>query len=176
MVFIAAGAAVGTLLALLRGRVLLPILVSAFFAIVVALCGLLLGYHLGLSALVGFGSITWPWVSLSIYSPQKMLCHKYRPRSDNSCALNSKYRATCRPKWPVWYYDSKLPKTARISGAAIIITFIRSPQAPAFPRSRHSAPTGVKAAAFPPALILGVGVAGVSSRRPYSRTTPIRAS
>ena len=57
MVFVSVGAAIGTLLALLRGRVLLAILVNAFFAIVVALCGLLLGYHLGLSALVGFGSI-----------------------------------------------------------------------------------------------------------------------
>ena len=55
MGFVAVGAAVGTLLALLRGRVLLAILVNAFFAIVVALCGFLLGYHLGLSALVGFG-------------------------------------------------------------------------------------------------------------------------
>ena len=45
------------------GRVLLPILVNAFFAIVVALCGLLLGYHLGLSALVGFGSIAAVQVS-----------------------------------------------------------------------------------------------------------------
>ena len=59
MVFVAAGAAVGTLLALLRGRVLLPILVNAFFAIVVALCGLLLG----VSALVGFGSIAAVQVS-----------------------------------------------------------------------------------------------------------------
>ena len=57
MVFVAVGAPIGTLLALLRGRILLAILVNAFFAIVVALCGLLLGYHLGLSALVGFGSI-----------------------------------------------------------------------------------------------------------------------
>ena len=57
MVFVAVGAAIGTLLALPRGRVLLAILVNAFFAIVVALCGLLLGSHLGVSALVGFGSI-----------------------------------------------------------------------------------------------------------------------
>ena len=57
MAFVAVGAATGTLLALLRGRVLLVISVSAFFAIVVTLCGLLLGSHLGLSALVGFGSI-----------------------------------------------------------------------------------------------------------------------
>jgi hypothetical protein len=57
MVFVAVGAPIGTLLDLLRGRILLAILVNAFFAIVVALCGILLGYHLGLSALVGFGSI-----------------------------------------------------------------------------------------------------------------------
>jgi len=63
MVFASVGAAIGTLLALLRGRVLLAILVNAFFAIVVALCGLLLGYHLGLSALVGFGSIAAVQVS-----------------------------------------------------------------------------------------------------------------
>jgi hypothetical protein len=63
MVFIAVGTAIGTLLALLRGGVLLVILVNAFFAIVVALCGLLLGYHLGLSVLVGFGSVTAVQVS-----------------------------------------------------------------------------------------------------------------
>jgi hypothetical protein len=57
MAFVAVGASIGTLLALLRGRVLLVILVSAFFAMVVALCGLLLGYSLGVSALVGFGSV-----------------------------------------------------------------------------------------------------------------------
>jgi hypothetical protein len=64
MAFVAVGAATGTLLALLRGRVLLMISVSTFFfAIVVTLCGLLLGYHLGLSALVGFGSIAAVQVS-----------------------------------------------------------------------------------------------------------------
>ena len=57
MVFVTVGAPIGTLLALLRGRILLAILVNAFFAIVIAMCGLLLGYHLGVSALVGFGSI-----------------------------------------------------------------------------------------------------------------------
>ena len=101
MVFVAVGAAIGTLLALLRRRVLLAILVttSYFFAIVVALCGLLLGYHLGLSALVGFESIAavpgllpGPGFT-SIYSPQKMLCLKYRPQSDNSCAL--KFEVPC---------------------------------------------------------------------------------
>jgi hypothetical protein len=63
LVFVAVGAAIGTLLALLRGRILLAILVNVFFAIVVALCGLLLGYHLGLSALVGFGCIAAVQVS-----------------------------------------------------------------------------------------------------------------
>ena len=63
MVFVAVGAPIGTLLALPRGRILLAILVNAFFAIVVALCGFLLGYHLGLSALVGFGSIAAVQVS-----------------------------------------------------------------------------------------------------------------
>jgi hypothetical protein len=63
MVFVAVGATVGTLLALLRGRVLLATLMNAFFAIVVTLCGLLLGYHLGLSSLVGFGSIAAVQVS-----------------------------------------------------------------------------------------------------------------
>jgi hypothetical protein len=63
MAFVAVGAATRTLLALLRGRVLLVISVTAFFAIVVTLCGLLLGYHLGLSALVGFGSIAAVQVS-----------------------------------------------------------------------------------------------------------------
>jgi hypothetical protein len=131
MVFV--GAAVGTLLALLRGRVLLPILVNAFFAIVVALCGLLLGYHLGLSALVGFGSIAAVQVSylalgltLDLFPSEnvKMLCPKYRPQSDNSCALNSKYRATCRPKWPAWCCDSKLPKPHQKSGARVGHPFV----------------------------------------------------
>ena len=63
LVFVAVGAAIGTLLALLRGRILVAILVNVFFAIVVALCGLLLGYHLGLSALVGFGCIAAVQVS-----------------------------------------------------------------------------------------------------------------
>jgi hypothetical protein len=57
MAFTAVGAAIGTMLALLRGQVRLVILVSAFFAIIVTLCSLLLGYPLGLSALVGFGSV-----------------------------------------------------------------------------------------------------------------------
>jgi hypothetical protein len=57
MAFAAVGAAIGTMLALLRGQVLLVILVSAFFAIIITLCGLLLGDQLGLSALVGFASV-----------------------------------------------------------------------------------------------------------------------
>jgi hypothetical protein len=54
---IGVGAAVGTLLAVLRGRVLLVMLASAALAITMTLLCLLLGYHLGPSALVGFGSI-----------------------------------------------------------------------------------------------------------------------
>ena len=57
MAFVAVGAAIGTVLALLRGRVFLVILVSAPFAIVVALCSLLLGHQLWLSALVGVTSV-----------------------------------------------------------------------------------------------------------------------
>jgi hypothetical protein len=54
--FIVVSAAMGTLMAVLRGRVLLVILASAALAIT-TLC-LMLGYQLGPSALVGFGSIT----------------------------------------------------------------------------------------------------------------------
>jgi hypothetical protein len=54
---IGVGAAVGTLLAVLRGRVLLVILASAALAIAITFLCLMLGYHLGPSALVGFGSI-----------------------------------------------------------------------------------------------------------------------
>jgi hypothetical protein len=65
---------------------------------------------------VGFGSIAAVQVSylalgltLDLF-PSENLCPKYRRQADNSCALNSKYRATCRPKWPARHYDSKLPK------------------------------------------------------------------
>jgi hypothetical protein len=57
VVFIAVGAAAGTLLAVLRGRVLLVILASAVLAIAVTSICLALGYQLGPSVLVGFGSI-----------------------------------------------------------------------------------------------------------------------
>lgn len=57
MFLIGVGAAVGTLLAVLRGRLLLVILASAALAIAITLLCLMLGYHLGPSALVGFGSI-----------------------------------------------------------------------------------------------------------------------
>jgi hypothetical protein len=57
MSFVAVSAAAGTLLALLRGRVLLVILASAALAIAVTSICLALGYQLGPSALVGFGSI-----------------------------------------------------------------------------------------------------------------------
>ena len=55
MFLIGVGAAVGTLLAVLR--LLLVILASAALAIAITLLCLMLGYHLGPSALVGFGSI-----------------------------------------------------------------------------------------------------------------------
>ena len=57
MFLIGAGVAVGTLLAFLRGRVLLALLASAALAIAVTWLCLVLGYHLGASALVGFGSV-----------------------------------------------------------------------------------------------------------------------
>jgi hypothetical protein len=57
VVFVAVGAAVGTLLVVLRGRVSLVILASAVLAIAVTSTCLALGYQLGPSALVGFGSI-----------------------------------------------------------------------------------------------------------------------
>jgi hypothetical protein len=57
MTFATIGAAIGPMLALLRGQVPLVILASAFFAVIVTLGSLLLGYPLGLSALVGFGSV-----------------------------------------------------------------------------------------------------------------------
>jgi hypothetical protein len=55
--FVAVGVAMGTLLAVLRSHVVLMILASAALAIVVTSLCLVLGYHLGPSALVGFGSI-----------------------------------------------------------------------------------------------------------------------
>ena len=94
---------------------------------------------------VGFGSIAAVQVSylalrltLDLF-PSENLCPKYRRQADNSCALNSKYRATCRPKWPAWHYDSKLPKPhenpARLSfrlfdGLARIFWTRRTPSQP----------------------------------------------
>jgi hypothetical protein len=68
MAFVAVGSATGTLLAMLRGHILLVMLVSAFFAVVVALCGILLGNSLGLSAVVGFGSVAAVQVSYTAWA------------------------------------------------------------------------------------------------------------
>jgi hypothetical protein len=57
MAFVGISATVGALLAFLRGSVLWVTLASAFFVSVVTLYSLLLGYHLGTSALVGFGCV-----------------------------------------------------------------------------------------------------------------------
>jgi hypothetical protein len=57
MFLVVVGVAVGTLLALLRGHVLLVMVASATLAVAVTLVCLALGYQLGPSALVGFGSI-----------------------------------------------------------------------------------------------------------------------
>jgi hypothetical protein len=51
MEFIACSAVIGAFLGLFRGRVVLVLFASAFTAIVVMACGLLLGHHLGVSLL-----------------------------------------------------------------------------------------------------------------------------
>jgi hypothetical protein len=56
-VLIALSAAIGTIIALLRGRVYLVIGSSAIFALVIAACGAALGHSLGISMLTGFGAV-----------------------------------------------------------------------------------------------------------------------
>jgi hypothetical protein len=100
MIFVAAGAAVGTLLALLHSRILLLILASAFFAIVVTLYGLLLGHHLGLSALVGFGSVAMVQLSYLALSLNLDLfpSQNFAPQLDLTPRANFMPRANLTPQ------------------------------------------------------------------------------
>jgi hypothetical protein len=56
-VLITLSAAIGTNIALLRGRVYLVMGASAVFALVIAACGAALGHSLGISMLTGFGAV-----------------------------------------------------------------------------------------------------------------------
>jgi hypothetical protein len=60
---IAFGGAIGTMIALLRGRVYLVIGASVIFALFVSVCGAALGHSLGISLLIGIAAITAVQVS-----------------------------------------------------------------------------------------------------------------
>jgi hypothetical protein len=55
---IAFGGAIGTIVALLRGRIYLVIGASVIFALFVSVCGAALGHSLGISLLIGVAAIT----------------------------------------------------------------------------------------------------------------------
>ena len=56
-VLIAFSAAIGSIIALLRGRVYLVMGASIIFALVIAACGAALGHSLWISILTGFGAV-----------------------------------------------------------------------------------------------------------------------
>jgi len=80
MILVVVSAAVGLLLAFVRSRVPSVALASAFFAAVVAMYGVLLGYHLGPSILIGFGSVAAGqlsylaiWLSLDLFPSKNLI-------------------------------------------------------------------------------------------------------
>jgi hypothetical protein len=105
MEFIACSAAIGAFLGLFRGRVVLVLSASAFTAIVVMACGLLLGHHLGVSLLTGLASVAAVQVSyaslsisLQLFSSQ-IFHRRCKPQLGSNCVRSLKFRATYRLRW-----------------------------------------------------------------------------
>jgi hypothetical protein len=93
MEFIACSAVIGAFLGLFRGRVVLVLFASAFTAIVVMACGLLLGHHLGVSLLTGLASVAAVQVSYASLSISLQLFSSQNFPSEVQAAIGQQLRA-----------------------------------------------------------------------------------
>jgi hypothetical protein len=100
-VLIALSAAIGSIIALLRGRVYLVMGASIIFALVIAGCGAALGHPLGISMLTGFGAVVAVQASyvalglaLELFAAENFI-RKFNMRSGASYGANLSLPMIC---------------------------------------------------------------------------------